>query len=350
VKVQDGCDSFCSYCIIPAARGPGTSRPAADILQEVRRLAAAGFREIVLTGVNMARWQPPESASAPAGGGAAAGPGIAALVRSILELKLPAGEEFRLRLSSLEPEGLGFDFAELFRHPRLCRSLHLCLQSGSPAVLARMRRSYGIGDYRRLVAALRSVDPDFCLSTDLITGFPGETEADFAASLAAIEDFGFQHVHVFPFSRRQGTAADAMDGQVPQRTKDARANEIRRGDSARRDRWLARFAGRSLSLLVESIELPQPESPRFRLGGLSEYGIPLSLGLDRPALEQLAAAQPPRPDRAMPPGISVAVARAEPALRPFLAALWNQVLPVRVIGGTPEADGTLPCRPDAALT
>jgi threonylcarbamoyladenosine tRNA methylthiotransferase MtaB len=347
VKVQDGCDSFCSYCIIPAVRGPGTSRPLADILAEVRRLAAAGFREIVLTGVNMARWQAPPP---PTGGGAAAGPGFTGLVRAILDLELPAGQEFRLRLSSLEPEGLGDDFPGLFRHPRLCRSLHLCLQSGSPTVLERMRRSYGLADYRHLVAGLRAADPDFCLSTDLITGFPGETEEDFAASQAALGEFGFLHVHVFPFSRRHGTAADAMDGQVPQRVRDGRADQVRLGDDSRRGHWLARFAGRDLSLLVESIALPGAGAERFLLCGQSEYGFTLRLSLDHRELEQLAAILPTRVERPPPPGIAAVLERAKPGLRPVLAALWNRVLPVRTTGGTPDPDGNLPCRPAGTLS
>lgn len=322
VKIQDGCDSFCSYCIIPRVRGPGASRPRADILAEIRLLAGRGFREIVLTGVNMARWREPAAADG--------GPpvGFTGLIRSILELELPAGQGFRLRLSSLEPDGLGDDFVELFRHPRLCPSLHLCLQSGSPAVLDRMRRSYGLEGYRRLVAGLRAVDPDFCLSTDLITGFPGETEAEFHESLAALDEFGFLHVHVFPFSRRAGTAADSFAGQLPDRVKDARADQVRQGDPERQSRWLARFEGRPRRVLVEGFEIPAEPNGRYSLRGLCDHGLMVETTLTRADLATLAAVlvtdQSPR--RPPTPALARALERAPAELRGALGSVWNRFL------------------------
>ena len=307
VKIQDGCDSCCSYCIIPTVRGPAISRSPAAILSEIRQLTAAGYREIVLTGVNMSRWTAPGSK-------------FSGLIRSILDLELPVGHDFRLRLSSLEPEGLGPDFADLFRHPRLCPSLHLCLQSGSPRVLRDMKRSYTIEEFRALVMALRRIDPDFGLSTDLITGFPGETETEFSQSLALIDELGFHHVHVFPYSRRQGTAADGFPGQLPDRIKDGRAQLVRAGDAARRDRWLQRYRDRPLQLLVEGITAQTDD--HISLSGMVEYGLSVSISLSQMELAaQLPQLSPNTIKRPLPDRLQASPSAVNDAVQ-----LWNQFI------------------------
>ncbi len=323
VKIQDGCDSFCAYCIIPSVRGKAISRPQAAILEEIRQLTAAGFREIILTGVNISRWSEGRA-------------GFSDLVAAILNLDLPARQDFRLRLSSLEPEGLGPDFAALFGHHRLCPSLHLCLQSGSPRILAAMKRSYSLDEFRRLVRELRSVNPDFCLSTDLITGFPGETTLEFAASLAAISEFDFWHVHVFPFSRRQGTVADRLEGQLPERLKDERADLIRQADRQRQAAWFRRFAGKNQHVLVETIEVLPGFGYRFK--GLGEAGLPLQLDIGSDQLASLIASLPQQ-QRSVPPHVAQALRESHSA-----GQVWNQVIPVR-IPEEPDCSGnSLPCQ------
>ncbi len=207
VKIEDGCNMRCSFCIIPSTRGAQRSRPAPEILAEVRALLGRGFREIVITGVQISayRWE---------------GLRLADLVREIL-----AGTGVpRLRLTSIAPWDLDERLLDLWRgwredaaHPagrRLCRHLHLSLQSGATPTLRRMRRPYTAESYLALLATVRAAVPGVALTTDVIVGFPGETEEEFAASLATVEAAGFARVHVFPFSARPGTAAAAMPDQV----------------------------------------------------------------------------------------------------------------------------------------
>jgi threonylcarbamoyladenosine tRNA methylthiotransferase MtaB len=204
VKVEDGCNMRCSFCIIPSTRGAQRSRPAPEILAEIRALLGRGFREIVITGVQISayRWE---------------GLRLADLVRAIL-----AGTDVpRLRLTSIAPWDLDERLLDLWRedaaHPdsrRLCRHLHLSLQSGATATLRRMRRPYTAESYLELLDTVRAAVPGVAVTTDVIVGFPGETEEEFAASLATVEAAGFARVHVFPFSARPGTAAAAMPEQV----------------------------------------------------------------------------------------------------------------------------------------
>ena len=210
VKIEDGCDMRCAFCIIPATRGRQRSRPPAEVIAEVRRLAGAGYREIVLTGVQISAYS---AAAFPGRGRAAARPlGLAHLVREVLTA-LPAAT--RLRLTSIAPWELDDELLALWSDRRLCRHLHLSLQSGADATLRRMRRPYTAGRYARLVERARAAVPGVAVTTDVIVGFPGETAAEFEESLATVAALGFAKVHVFPFSPRLGTAAAALPDAVP---------------------------------------------------------------------------------------------------------------------------------------
>jgi threonylcarbamoyladenosine tRNA methylthiotransferase MtaB len=235
LKIQDGCDNFCSFCIIPSVRGRALSRPAGEVLAEARRLVAAGRRELVLTGVNLGRWSH---------GGAS----FADLVEAILDLE----GDFRVRITSLEPDGLGERFSALLRHPKLCPHLHLCLQSASPRVLLSMRREYNLEQYADLVATLRAHRPDLNLTTDLLVGFPGEDAADFERTLNSVERFGLSFAHVFPYSRRQGTRAERMPGQVSEAEKLRRSRLLRSVVDNRRRNIMTALLGTNRTVLVET--------------------------------------------------------------------------------------------------
>jgi threonylcarbamoyladenosine tRNA methylthiotransferase MtaB len=240
VKVQDGCNNRCSFCIVTVARGAERSRPLGDVVAEIQRLRAEGFQEAVLTGVHLG------------GYGNDLGVGLTDLVSAILgQTDLP-----RLRLSSLEPWDLAPQFFELWAASggRLCPHLHLPLQAGCDRTLQRMARRTRTADFRHLVAAARQRIPDLVLTTDVIAGFPGETAADFAESLAFVEALGFAHVHVFPYSARTGTAASRFEGQVPpeERRRRVAAMEAvarRTGDAVRQ-----RFVGAVRPVLWEQWE------------------------------------------------------------------------------------------------
>jgi len=250
VKIQDGCRHRCTFCIVTVARGSERSRPIAEVVAEVRALADAGVPEAVLTGVHVG------------GYGADLGTDLGALIRAILaDTDLP-----RLRLASVEPWDLPEAFFALFDHPRLMPHVHLPLQSGCDATLKRMGRRCRSADYGRLVDRARAAVADFNVTTDIIVGFPGETEADWRGSLGCIERIGFGHVHVFPFSPRPGTAAAAFPGQVPETVRRARCAELHELAAQMKQRWLARFVGRELPVLWES-PVPQAGSGRAHCAG-----------------------------------------------------------------------------------
>jgi threonylcarbamoyladenosine tRNA methylthiotransferase MtaB len=239
VKVQDGCENACTFCITTVARGAGRSRPQDEVLDEVRYLIAAGYQEVVLTGVHLGS----------TGHDHGNPNGLYDLVRAILErTELP-----RLRLSSLEPWDLHPDFFALWQDERLCRHLHLPLQSGSDRVLRRMLRRTTQAQFAALVQAARAVAPDMAITTDVIAGFPGETEAEFAESQAFIEACDFAGLHVFPYSKRAGTAAARMRGQVPDEVKKQRVSALLAHGRAQAARFAARFDGQTRPVLWENV-------------------------------------------------------------------------------------------------
>jgi threonylcarbamoyladenosine tRNA methylthiotransferase MtaB len=241
VKIQDGCDNACTYCIIRVARGPQRSVPPDRVLAEVRARLTAGYKEIVLTGVHIGAYGHDR-------GGAVEGADLWTLVERILaETSLP-----RLRLSSIEPWDLTHRAWRLWDNPRLCRHLHVPLQSGCDATLQRMARRYAAAEFSTLVAGAREAIPDLAVTTDVIVGFPGETEAEFAESLAFVEAMGFARTHVFPYSSRPGTQAAQMPGHVSPPVKAARARTMRAVAKSSSQAFHQRFVGRSLRVLWES--------------------------------------------------------------------------------------------------
>ncbi len=236
VKIQDGCDNYCTFCIVPFVRGRAVSRPFEKIRENILNVLEFGFREIVLTGVNIGRYRHE-------------GINFETLVERILEIP----GDFRLRISSIEPDGYGERFIELFHHPKLMPHLHLCLQSGSDAVLLRMRRMYTVEGFRRIVDRIREKTTDFNLTTDILVGFPGETQDDFNATCNVVREMGFSHIHTFKYSRRKGTRADRMTGQVPEKIKSERSEIIRCLSEENKRKYRSSLIGKTQTVLVEKI-------------------------------------------------------------------------------------------------
>ncbi len=210
LKVQDGCVNFCSYCIIPYTRGPIRSAPVELAVAQTQALASQGYREIVVTGIEIASW----------GADLPGKPGVESLIEAICQ----AAPQVRIRLGSLEPRIVTEEFCERLRKlPNLCPQFHLSMQSGCDTVLERMRRKYDTARYYESVTLLKKTFPGCAISTDMIVAFPGETEEEFAESLAFIRKCGFSDMHIFPYSRRPGTPADKMPGQHDNATKEDRS-------------------------------------------------------------------------------------------------------------------------------
>ncbi|MGM9589595.1 MAG: tRNA (N(6)-L-threonylcarbamoyladenosine(37)-C(2))-methylthiotransferase MtaB [Faecousia sp.] len=210
LKVQDGCVNFCSYCIIPYTRGPVRSAPVDLVVRQARELAERGYREIVITGIEIASW----------GVDLPGKPAPTMMIESVCQ----AVPDLRVRLGSLEPRIVTEDFCvRLHKLPNLCPQFHLSLQSGCDTVLERMRRKYDTARYYESVRLLNTWFPGCAITTDMIVAFPGETEAEFAQSLDFIRKCGFADMHIFPYSRRPGTPADKMPGQHNNATKEARS-------------------------------------------------------------------------------------------------------------------------------
>jgi threonylcarbamoyladenosine tRNA methylthiotransferase MtaB len=236
LKIQDGCDNRCSYCRVCIARGPSVSLDAEEILRRFRGLEAEGYREIVLTGVNLMAYKSNET-------------GLEGLLEKIL-----AGEErgrARVRISSLEPEGVTESLARVLCHPRICPHFHLPLQSGSDSVLRAMGRRYTRAAALEAVRLLRAAKPGAFIAADIITGFPGETDEDHRLTENLVREMDLAALHVFPFSRRPGTAAWNMGGRVPERVARGRAASLRRLCEESLSRYAAAQTGRGLEVIIE---------------------------------------------------------------------------------------------------
>ncbi|NPV07576.1 MAG: tRNA (N(6)-L-threonylcarbamoyladenosine(37)-C(2))-methylthiotransferase MtaB [Anaerolineae bacterium] len=239
VRVQEGCDNRCSYCVVWRLRGEQVSRPAGDVLAEVRQLVAEGRQEVVLTGVHIGAYGRdrlrPEV------------PDLSGLLRLILDQTTVR----RLRLSSIEPWDLRHLDLSLWSDPRLCPHLHVPLQSGSDTVLGRMARRYSAAEYERAIARAREAIPDLAVTTDVIAGFPGESELDLEATVALSRRCGFARMHVFRFSPRPGTAAAHMPDQVPPEVIRDRAARLREVAAELAAGYEAGYVGRTMSVLWE---------------------------------------------------------------------------------------------------
>lgn len=257
IKIQDGCDHFCTFCIVPFVRGRAISRPFEKIRENILQVLDFGFREIVLTGINIGRYDHD-------------GSNFETLVEKILDIP----GNFRVRISSIEPDGYGDRFIELFQHPKLMPHLHLCLQSGSDAVLLRMRRMYTLSKFRSIVEKFRNRHPGFNLTTDIIVGFPGETPEDFQSTCNIVRDYGFSHIHTFKYSRRKGTRADRLPDQIPEKVKSERSELIRQIAEENKRRYRSSLIGTMEQVLVEKIGDGMAR-------GYGEHYVPISFPSDQ---------------------------------------------------------------------
>lgn len=249
VKIQDGCDRFCSYCIIPYVRGRVRSRAPEDIVDEVRTLSEKGFREVVLTGIHVASF------------GRGTDTNLSKMIRRVSEID---GIE-RIRLSSIDPTAFDDELLETYRDTdKLCPHFHISLQSGSTTVLRRMNRRYTAEEYAAAVQRLREIRPDTSVTTDIITGFPGETEEEFAETMAFAETAGLCGIHVFPYSVRKGTVAAKMENQIPRSVREARARALIQKAAALRHAYAAGFVGSTQPVLFEhGTDVPSGFTPHF---------------------------------------------------------------------------------------
>ena len=240
LKVQDGCNNFCTYCIIPYARGPVRSEPLATAVAQAAALAAEGYREIVLTGIEIASW----------GWEFKDGNRLPQLVRALCK----AVPGVRVRLGSLEPRVIGGEFLSLADCKNLCPQFHLSMQSGCDTVLKRMRRKYDTARYLQSVEDLKRAFPGCAITTDMIVGFPGETEEEFSQSLDFIRRCGFAHMHIFPYSRREGTPAAAMPDQITKQVKEERARRAGAVAQALFEQYHTAMLGTRVPVLFEQVE------------------------------------------------------------------------------------------------
>ena len=258
VKIEDGCNQFCSYCIIPYRRGRINRRPKENILREVRQLAATGHKEIVLVGIHISSYGRDE------------------LVELIGEIGKIDGVE-RIRLGSLEPRLIDDELLTgLKAVKQFCPHFHLSLQSGCDRILKAMNRHYTAAEYRTGVELIRSYWEHPAITTDVIAGFPGETEEDFTVSKRFVDEIGFYQMHIFPYSRRKGTAADRMPGQLTMAVKQARVDELEEINDRNTRRFIDYYLGREMEVLIEETDGEYlightPEYVRVRLP-LEKYG------------------------------------------------------------------------------
>jgi threonylcarbamoyladenosine tRNA methylthiotransferase MtaB len=237
ISAQEGCNDLCAFCIIPRTRGRERSKPVDAVAAEALARQAEGVQEIVITGTQLGAYGRDWGHRTPY-------PVLEALIE---ETSIP-----RIRMSSLQPQDLSEEVIGLWRSPRLCRHFHLALQSGSPAVLQRMRRRYTQDAYRDAVRRLRVAVPDVAITTDVIVGFPGETEAEFEESFAFCREMQFAGIHVFPYSQRSGTVAFKLPGQVPDAVKKQRVHRLIGLANRMSADYRARFLGRTATVLWES--------------------------------------------------------------------------------------------------
>ncbi len=238
MKVQDGCNNRCTYCIVPSVRGGSRSRSIESVVEHVQRKERAGFQEIVLTGIHLGDYHPDGGEKR----------NLADLIAALLH---ETGIR-RIRVSSLEPEDFRLEWLELWENPRMCRHLHLPMQSGSDYILRRMARRYNSERYRTIVTTAKRLVPGIAISTDIITGFPGESDNDFEQTYQLAAELQFAKAHIFRFSPRQGTAAARMQGQVKDEIKKARSERLLALNDLDVRRFRQQFLGETVQVLIES--------------------------------------------------------------------------------------------------
>ena len=254
IKVQDGCNQFCTYCIIPFARGRVRSRELPDVLQEIRTLAKSGYREVVLTGIHLSSY------------GVDNGESLLHLIEAVHELE---GIE-RIRLGSLEPRIVTDAFAKrLSELPKICPHFHLSLQSGCDTVLSRMNRRYDTAEYEVGCALLRRYFEHPAITTDVIVGFPGETDEEFETTERYLERIHFYEMHIFQYSRREGTKAAAMPDQVPEAVKKERSEKLLALGHRMSEEFRRYYLGRQVTALLEEEFLY--DGKRYYTGYTKEY-------------------------------------------------------------------------------
>ena len=255
IKVQDGCNQFCTYCIIPFARGRVRSRAKDDVIQEVKDLAANGYREVVLTGIHLSSY-----------GVDLENENLLSLILAVHEIN---GIE-RIRLGSLEPRIITEEFAKTISGlKKMCPHFHLSLQSGSNATLKRMNRRYSAEEYFEKCELLRKYFDNPALTTDVIVGFPGETEEEFAESKAFVDKVNFYETHIFKYSKRAGTKAAVMENQVPETVKTERSNILLELDAVKRAQYEETFVGKKVEVLIE--ECVKINGKSTQVGHTKEY-------------------------------------------------------------------------------
>ena len=255
IKVQDGCNQFCTYCIIPFARGRVRSRAKEDVVREVTELAANGYQEVVLTGIHLSSY------------------GVDLENENLLSLILAVNEIEgikRIRLGSLEPRIITEDFVKTISGlEKMCPHFHLSLQSGCDETLRRMNRRYTSEEYYEKCMLLRKYFAHPALTTDVIVGFPGETEEEFEKSFAFIDKVDFYETHIFKYSKREGTKAAVMDNQIPEQIKTARSNELLELGQKKRIKYEEQFVGTTVEVLME--EQIKIDGENYQVGHTKEY-------------------------------------------------------------------------------
>ncbi len=236
IKINDGCDNSCTYCIVPKVRGKAVSRPPDSILDNIRKVVDLGYKEVVLTGVNISCYNFDEVS-------------FEDLIEKIL--KIPG--DFRVRISSIEPENYGKKLAALFNNPKLTPHLHVCLQSGSDKILKSMGRVYDLKSYIKIIELFKKMHPDMNFTTDIIVGFPGESEKEFLETCKVIKDIGFSHIHTFKYSIRKNTVAANFPEQIPEKTKNDRSEIIRKISDDNKLAYRKSLISKTQRVLIERI-------------------------------------------------------------------------------------------------
>lgn len=252
MKIQEGCNNYCTFCIIPYTRGKLKSRRVEDIVKEAKRLVEHGYHEIVLTGIHLGNYgiELPEK------------PNLAGVVKALLEI--PGLE--RIRLGSIESVEVSEELVDLMaKEPRFCTHLHLPLQAGSDHILKLMNRHYNLQEFKDLIARLRKSIPGLAITTDIIAGFPGETDEDFEETMKTVEEIGFTHIHAFPYSKREGTPAAVMEDQVPEAVKKTRVALLNSLGQKGLETFANQMIGKPAEILIER------EEDGYYLGFTNEY-------------------------------------------------------------------------------